>query len=82
MRPEQLTYFSGHNRRWPCERAVKVVMPSQLNGTLKRETSAHVEHMRRDQPDRETAPCWNLKPLCDVEIVLARLHVPICVIWR
>ena len=57
-------------------------MPSQFNGTLERETSTDVEHMRREEPDRETVPCWNLEPLCDVEIVLARLHVPIRVVWR
>src|SRR6267154_6896238 len=25
-------------------------------------------------------PCWYLEPLCDVKIVLARLHIPICVV--
>jgi len=28
----------------------------------------------------ETVPCWDLEPLCNVEIVLARLHVPIRVV--
>jgi hypothetical protein len=61
-------------------------VPGQFRGTLENKTPENlfstVHESGRSSLDSVTVlPCWYLEPLCDVKIVLARLHIPVCVIY-